>query len=427
MPVVAIIGGQWGDEAKGKVVDLLAHQAQVVVRFSGGANAGHTIVNQHGKFAMHLVPSGIFNPDASNVIGNGVVVDPEVLLREIDLLRAKGIPTSNLFISERAHLIMPYHFVLDGLEEQARGDGAIGTTRRGIGPAFSDKVARSGLRVGELLDPERMAIAIRRAVSDKNDLLTGVYGEPELVVEDILESYAQFGEILAPMITDTETLVRRAARAGDLVVLEGGQGTLLDPDFGSYPYVTSSSPTAAGAVLGSGLAPSQLTNVIGVFKAYCSRVGAGPFPTELMDSVGQLIRERGQEYGTTTGRPRRCGWFDGVVARYSTEVNGFDGIALTHLDTLDVFDTVQICTGYRLDGETVTRLPASTPAQFRCKPIYEELPGWRTPTTECRSWQDLPLNAQRYVARIEELAGTQVSLISVGPARDQTILRTPLY
>ena len=421
MPAIAIIGGQWGDEAKGKVVDLLASKADFVVRFSGGANAGHTIVNDRGNFALHLVPSGVFNPRATAIIGNGVVVDPGVLIDEIDGLRDKGVPVDNLYISERAHLVMPYHKLLDGLEERDRGDGAIGTTRQGIGPAFADKAARNGIRAEDLLDGGRLGRQIKRLVGDRNRVLTKVYGEPPLDFEDVAETYARYAETIGPMVRDTGAMVRRAVEQGQVVLLEGGQGTLLDPDLGAYPYVTSSSPTAAGACLGSGLAPRQLTMVTTVLKAYTSRVGAGPFPTELNDANGELLRERGREYGTTTGRPRRCGWFDAVAAAFSVQVNGADTIALTHLDTLDVFESIPLAVAYELDGRRITEMPATASTVERVKPVYENLPGWRTSTAEARAWADLPPNAQRYVERIAELAGAPVGIVSVGPVREQTI------
>jgi adenylosuccinate synthase len=426
MPVLAVIGGQWGDEAKGKIVDLLADRAQVVVRCSGGANAGHTIINEHGKFALHLVPAGIFNPQATSVIGNGTVIDPEILLREIDMLRTRGINTDRLLISERAHVILPYHLLLDGLEEVARGEDAIGTTRKGIGPAFADKVARTGIRMGELCDSDRLAVRLRKTVAEKNRIIQGVYGDPPVIVEDVLETYTQYGEILAPLIHDTERFVRDAANRGEVVMLEGAQGTLLDPDFGSYPFVTSSSPTTLGALVGCGLSAKHLTHSLGVFKSYCSRVGAGPFPTELNDATGDQLRDKAQEYGTTTGRPRRCGWFDAVAARYSNDVNGFHSIALTRLDILAGFETLRICVAYALRGERLDYFPSSSEAQAEVLPIYEDLPGWGSDISDARSWDDLPANAQRYVRRIEELTGSPVSIISLGPAREQTIHLLPV-
>jgi len=335
MPVIAVIGGQWGDEGKGKVVDLLAQKARVVARFSGGDNAGHTVVNPYGKFRLHLVPSGIFSPDTICIIGNGVVINPPVLINEIDELNQHGVDTTRLFISDRAHLIMPYHILLDGLEEESRGGKAIGTTRKGVGPAFTDKAARLGIRSGDLLDKEALLERLRFILDHKNDVLTKIYGVSPLSLDDIYRQYCQYGELLAPYIRETAIMLEEVLNRDELVLLEGAQGTLLDPDFGTYPYTTSSSPLAGGGCLGAGLSPNRISRILGVFKAYCTRVGGGPMPTELKDETGNLIRERGQEYGTTTGRPRRCGWFDAVAARFSTRINGFTDVVITRLDILD--------------------------------------------------------------------------------------------
>jgi len=322
MPVLAVIGAQWGDEGKGKVVDLLAEEAKIVVRFSGGDNAGHTVVNRYGEFKLHLIPAGIFSPQAICIIGNGVVINPTALIDEIDQLNQRGVDTSRLFISDRAHLIMPYHVLLDGLEEELRGGKALGTTRKGIGPAFADKVARLGIRAGDLLDKEILLERLRFILNHKNAILTKVYGVSPLSEDDIYSQYCQYGERLAPYIRETTIMLEEALNRGEPVLLEGAQGTLLDPDFGTYPYATSSSPLAGGSCLGAGLGPTKISQVLGVFKAYCTRVGSGPMPTELTDETGNLIREQGHEYGTTTGRPRRCGWFDAVAARFSTRING---------------------------------------------------------------------------------------------------------
>jgi adenylosuccinate synthase len=421
MPVVAVIGGQWGDEGKGKIVDLLAQEANVIVRFSGGDNAGHTVVNPQGDFRLHLVPSGIFSPDAVCILGNGVVINPDRLLDEIDQLKGRGVDTSRLFISDRAHLIMPYHLLLDGLEEESRGGKAIGTTRKGIGPAFADKVARSGIRAGDLLDREVLLERLRLAVDYKNTILTRVYGVDPLSLDDVYEQYCRYGERLAPHIRDTGVMLWEAVDSGKAVLLEGAQGTLLDPDFGTYPYNTSSSPLAAGACLGAGLSPARLDGIIAVFKAYCTRVGAGPMPTEIEDETGQLIRERAHEYGTTTGRPRRCGWFDGVAARFSARVNGFNGVAITRLDVLDALPSLKICVGYRLDGGNISDFPASAAALARCQPVYEELPGWQVDTSDIRRYEDLPVEARQYLSRLEELISCPIKLVSVGQRREQTI------
>ncbi len=422
MPVIAVIGAQWGDEGKGKVVDLLAQQARVVVRFSGGDNAGHTIVNPFGKFGLRLVPSGIFYPEAICIIGNGVVINPAVLIEEIESLNQRGVDTSRLFISDRANLIMPYHILLDGLEEESRAGKALGTTRKGIGPAFADKVARYGIRAGDLLDKEALLERLRLVLDCKNTILTKVYGVSPLSLDEVYSQYCQYGERLAPHIKDATLIVEEVLNREELVLLEGAQGALLDPDFGTYPYTTSSSPLAGGGCLGTGIGPTQITRVIGVFKAYCSRVGTGPMPTELKDETGDLIRERGHEYGTVTGRPRRCGWFDAIAARFSTRINGFTGAAITRLDILDTFPYLKICVGYKLDGQTIDYFSGNIATLEKCQPIYEELPGWQTPTSHIREYEQLPVEARQYVARLEELISCPVNLICVGPKREQTIM-----
>jgi len=427
MPVVAILGAQWGDEGKGRVVDMLAQQAKMVVRFSGGDNAGHSVVNPHGEFKLHLIPSGIFYPGVACIIGNGVAINPEVLIEEMDRLNERGVDTSQLFISDRAHLIMPYHLLLDGLEEKARGGKAIGTTLKGIGPAFTDKTARLGIRAGDLLDKKALKERLGTVLEYKNVILTRVYGAKALSPDNIYTQYCKYGERLAPHILDTTVMIEEALSRQEMVILEGAQGALLDPDFGTYPYTTSSSPLAGGACMGAGLSPTRLNRVLGVYKAYCSRVGSGPMPTELNDKTGDLIRERAHEYGTTTGRPRRCGWFDAVAARFSSRINGFTGAVVTRLDILDVLPKLKICVGYELEGEPIDYFPASVTALARCRPVYEELPGWQTPTTEIRSYDKLPLEACQYIRRLEELIACPVSLICVGPEREQAIEKTPVF
>jgi adenylosuccinate synthase len=422
MSAIAVIGAQWGDEGKGKVVDLLAQEADAVVRFSGGDNAGHTVVNPYGEFKLHLIPSGVFSPRAACIIGNGVVINPAMLLGEIDQLNKGGVDTTRLFISDRAHLIMPYHILLDGLEEESRGGKAIGTTRKGIGPAFADKVARSGIRAGDLLDREILLERLRSALDYKNTVLTKVYGASPLSLDDVYHQYCQYAERLAPHIRDTGMMLWEALNRGETILLEGAQGTLLDPDFGTYPFNTSSSPLSAGGCLGTGLSPNQISRIIGVFKAYCTRVGSGPMPTELKDETGDLIRERAHEYGTTTGRPRRCGWFDAVAARFSTRINGFTGAAITRLDVLDILPRLKICVGYKLDGETIDYFPGSAAVLDRCQPIYEELPGWQTAISDIRHYEQLPIEARQYLARLEELTSCPAKLISVGQGREQTII-----
>ncbi|TET68910.1 MAG: adenylosuccinate synthase [Dehalococcoidia bacterium] len=426
MPVIAVIGAQWGDEGKGKIVDLLAEEAQVVMRFSGGDNAGHTVVNRYGEFRLHLVPSGIFSPRAVSILGNGVVINPSVLLGEIDELNQRGVDTSRLFISDRAHLVMPYHILLDGLEEESRGGKAIGTTRKGIGPAFADKIARLGIRTCDLLDKEVFRERLHFILSDKNTILTKVYGASPLVEDDVYRQYCQYGERLSPHIRETTIMLEEALNRGELVLLEGAQGTLLDPDFGTYPYATSSSPLAGGGCLGAGLGPTTITQVLAVFKAYNTRVGGGPMPTELKDETGNLIREVAHEYGTTTGRPRRCGWFDGVAAKFSSRINGFTRAAITRLDVLDILPSLKICVGYKLDGKSIDYFPASATILERCQPVYEELPGWQVPISDIRSYDQLPPQARQYLGRLEELISCPISLISVGMRREQTIHKMPI-
>ncbi|MFC1985667.1 adenylosuccinate synthase [Chloroflexota bacterium] len=427
MPIIAVLGAQWGDEGKGKVVDLLAEKVRVVVRFSGGDNAGHTVVNPFGEFGLHLVPSGIFSSQAVCIIGNGVVINPAVLIDEIDLLNQRGVDTSRLFISDRAHLIMPYHILLDGLEEESRGGKALGTTRKGIGPAFADKVARLGIRTGDLLDKEALLERLRSILEYKNTILTKVYGVSPLSLDEVYSQYRQYGERLAPYIRETTVMLEEALNREELVLLEGAQGALLDPDFGTYPYTTSSSPLAGGGCLGAGVSPARISSILGVFKAYCTRVGSGPMPTELKDETGDLIREQAHEYGTTTGRPRRCGWFDAVTARLSSRVNGFTGAAITRLDILDILPSLKICVGYELDGKNIDYFPSSIAALDKCQPIYEELPGWQVPTTHIREYEQLPPQARQYIARLQEIISCPVSLISVGSAREQTIEVKPVF
>ncbi len=423
MSATAVIGGQWGDEGKGKIVDLLAQEAHIVARFSGGDNAGHTIINPFGEFRLHLVPSGIFAPHATSIIGNGVVINPAVLLDEMDQLNQHGVDTSRLIISDRAHLIMPYHLLLDGLEEKLRAGKAIGTTGKGIGPAYADKIARTGIRVGELLDKETWRERLRFILDYKNAILTKVHGVSTLSLDEVYEQYCQYGERLAPYIRETTVIIDEALNQGKLVLLEGAQGALLDPDFGTYPYTTSSSPLTGGSCLGTGLAPNRLDRMIGIFKAYCTRVGGGPFPTELHDETCELIRERAHEYGTTTGRARRCGWFDAIAGRYSCRINGFTEVAITRLDVLDILPRLKICVGYRLDEQDIDYFPANIAAVEKCQPVYEELEGWQSPTSDIREFQQLPLKARQYVERLEELISCRAGIISVGADREQTIIR----
>ena len=419
MTVTAIVGAQWGDEGKGRIIDNLAQQADVVIRFQGGDNAGHTVINQFGKHALHLVPSGIFNPATQNIIGAGCVVNPQSLLQELDSLTAAGVNLDNLWISSRAQMLMPYHRTLDVLEEAARGKDTIGTTKRGIGPAYADKSARAGLRMGDLLQPDWLEARLDNALTSVNRKLTILGGEPL----DGAELYAlcqEFREKLGRRIVDTVPIVRRSLEIGADILLEGQLGVMRDLDWGIYPYVTSSNPTAAYAASGAGLPARCIDRVIGVVKAYSTAVGDGPFPTELFDADGQKLREIGQEFGATTGRPRRCGWFDGVAIGYAAWLNGMTGLAITKLDVLDAFETIKICTGYRLpSGEIITDSMPDTPVLYHVTPVYESWDGWLTSTADCRAWDDLPKQAHAYIHRLSELAGIKVDYVSVGAEREQ--------
>ena len=422
MPGIVIVGAQWGDEGKGKVTDLLAEQAQVVVRYQGGNNAGHTVVIGQQTLKLHLIPSGIHRPGVLCVVGNGLVVDPRAMVAEMDELESKGLDTSGLRISANAHLVMPYHLMLDGVEEERRGGKSLGTTRRGIGPTYTDKAARYGLRMQDLLDMAVFEEKLSQALEQKNILLREVYGKEPLEMEPILEEYGACAERLRPHVVDASLLVHKALTQSQNVLFEGAQGTLLDIDHGTYPFVTSSSPVAGGACTGVGVGPRQIDGVIGVSKAYTTRVGAGPFPTELTDAVGDHLVEVGREYGTTTGRRRRCGWFDGVILRYAARVNGLTGLALTKLDVLTGLHRLKICVGYEYDGQMLKEFPYQGAVLARCQPIYEEMDGWTDEISGARAYDELPPQARAYVARLEELAGVPIDIISVGPEREQTIL-----
>ena len=430
MPVVAVIGAQWGDEGKGHIVDLLADRARLVIRYGGGNNAGHTVVNDRGTFKLHVVPSGIFDPSTVNVIGNGVVVDPAVLIKELDGLQAQGISLEKLFISERAHVVMPYHVLQDQYEETLRGDHKIGTTGRGIGPAYADKMARVGIRLADLLHEETLLSRLRQVLEAKNRLLTAVYNQPALSLHEIYLRYLDYGRRLADHVTDTHPIVQRALDKDVAILLEGAQGALLDVDHGTYPYVTSSPPGAAGACQGAGIGPTRISSVAGVFKAYATRVGEGPFPTEVFGAEADVLRQIGTpwaEVGTTTGRLRRVGWFDAVLARYAARVNGIDTMAITKLDVLDSLATIKVCTGYRLHDAELDYPPTNIAVLGKVEPIYEEIPGWQTPTSSIQRFDQLPSQAQDYIARLCELTGTQIGIVSVGPGRDQIIEVNPLF
>lgn len=421
MPVTIVLGGQWGDEGKGKIIDVLAESASVVVRANGGANAGHTVVTDQGTFKFHLIPSGILHPGRQCIIGAGVVLDPKILLNEIQELHERGFSTDNLAISPRCHLVMPYHPVLDQLQEQRLGEGRIGTTQRGMGPAYADKASRTGVRVADIISREGFRDRLIMAVEEKNALLTSLYDHEPFDPNEVAEQYAHYGELLESYVRNTEAIVQDAIRRDDEVLLEGAQAVMLDIDYGSYPYVTSSSPTAAGICQGACVAPNQVDRIIGVYKAYTTRVGEGAFPTELHDEVGDELRDRGVEFGTTTGRPRRTGWFDAVQAAWTAQLNGVSEIALTKFDVLDELDTVKVCTGYRLDGVEIAAPPARIEDYARVEPILEELPGWLVDTSDASSISDLPTAAQCYVSRLEELIGCPVRWLGVGPHRKQLL------
>lgn len=427
MPAYAVIGGQWGDEGKGKVIDYLAGNVDSVVRFAGGNNAGHTVVNDSGTFQLHLVPSGICWPNVNGIIGNGVVVDPDALVKELNEIESRGIDTSRFYVSERAHIIMPYHVILDRYEEAARGEAAIGTTGRGIGPAYMDKTGRIGIRVCDLLDWDALVARVEHTLEIKNALITKIYGEKPIPLDDVLAKCRIWAEQLAPYARPTEQLIQDLITQGKNVLLEGAQGTLLDIDHGSYPYVTSSSPSIGGACTGLGLNPQSIKGVLGVFKAYSTRVGGGPMPSEISEDEASEIRDKAQEFGVTTGRARRIGWFDGVAGKYSQLVNGFTGLVLTRLDILDGFEKVKVCVAYTVDGERTDRFPANTRLLARCEPVFEELPGWDQPTASATELSQLPKNALAYVKRIEELVGCRVQIISTGPSRSETIQVEPFF
>ncbi len=423
MANIVIVGAQWGDEAKGKIVDFLAQDAAMVVRYGGGNNAGHTVTVGSEEYKFHLIPAGILNPNILCVISDGVVVDPGVLVKELSGLKSRGVDFKNLKISASAHVILPYHCLQDDFQESRRGDSAIGTTGRGIGPAYSDKATRIGIRMGEFVDPARFEARLNTVLAEKNALFTKVYGAEPLDAGKILAEYSRYAAELKPYVQDIAGLVFEAAKTPSGVIFEGAQGTLLDLDLGTYPYVTSSHPIAGGACIGTGVGPTMIDAVIGVAKSYTTRVGKGVFPTELDNETGSYIREKGHEYGTTTGRPRRCGWLDIVVLRYSARVNGLSCLSLGHLDVLSGLDSVQIGVGYSTkSGETLDQLPSDLPFRTDIEPIYETLPGWSEDLSAIRSFENLPLNACNYVKRVEELAGIPIGTLSVGPAREQTIL-----
>lgn len=427
MTSIVIVGTQWGDEGKGKITDVLACKANCVARFSGGNNAGHTIQFAGKNYKLHLVPSGIFFEDKISIIGNGCVIDVEALLNELSYLEKEGVSTNNLRISNRAHLILPYHIKLDILEEQSRRDNKIGTTKKGIGPAMTDKVSRAGIRMADLLNKKMFAEKLTYALFEKNRLLEKVYDHQPFSFADIFEKYYDYGQKLAPFVCDTSMLINKLYSSNKNILFEGAQGTMLDVDHGTYPYVTSSNPTTGGVITGLGFSPKNIDYILGVSKSYSTRVGEGPFPTELLCNTGQVIRQKGNEFGTTTGRPRRIGWLDTVVLRHAKRVNGITNLVLNCLDVFTGIPKIKLCTSYKLNGKVINEYPADLQTLAKCEPIYEELDGWNTDITNIDSYDQLPTNVKKYIERVEELAEAKISIVSVGPDRKQTIILDTLY
>ncbi len=423
MPTKVVIGAQWGDEGKGKIVDILAGQSDVVVRSSGGNNAGHTVEANGVQYKLNLTPSGIINKGAVCIIGNGVVIDPAVLLKELKMLTDKGICVDKLKIDYRAHVIMPYHIVIDGLMEEMKGDAKIGTTKRGIGPCYMDKAERTGIRICDLLDKDIFVKKAKANIEFKNKIIEKVYGGEKLDADSIIEEFLGYAEKIRKYADDTTVILFNAIKEGKKVLFEGAQGSLLDLDLGTYPFVTSSHPISGGVCVGSGIGPTLIDECIGVFKAYTTRVGKGPFPTELLDETGDLIRDRGHEYGTVTKRPRRCGWFDAVVAKFAVRTSGLTSMVINKIDTLSDIDKLKICVGYKKDDEIISEFPPSLEELEKCEPIYEEVDGWSGDISNIRKFEDLPDNAKKYIKRIEEICGCTVSMIGVGPGRDQNIIK----
>lgn len=430
MSSVVLIGSQWGDEGKGKITDYLAEHADVVARFQGGNNAGHTVIVGDIEYKLHLIPSGVIYPGTKCIIGNGVVVDPQVLLDEMNYLKEKGVEVTpdNLKISSHTHIIMPYHKILDGLEEEARGDSKIGTTKRGIGPCYVDKIARVGIRFCDLVDIDTFKAKLLENVTLKNRTLHKLYDQTSLLnYDEIFSQFMGYREILAPYVDDVSVILNNYLKIGDKVLFEGAQGTLLDIDHGTYPFVTSSNPTAGYAAVGSGVGPTKIEKVLGVTKAYLTRVGEGPFPTELFDEVGDLLGTVGHEFGTTTGRKRRCGWFDAVLMNYTANINGLTHMAVTKLDVLDSLETIKICTAYEIDGVITKNFPPTLAELSKAKPVYEEIPGWNSSTIGIKTYKELPENAKAYLKKLEELVDVPIAIIAVGPKRDETITIIDLF
>ncbi len=428
MKTVAVVGSQWGDEGKGKVIDFLATQADVVIRGQGGNNAGHTLVVEGKKFALRLIPSGILNPNTINIIGNGIVFDPKGFFEEIEMLESNGVSTKNIKISDRAHIVFPYHKELDGLAEEARGDNKIGTTKKGIGPCYMDKTERSGIRVCDLMDKGLFAKKLKLQIEAKNKIVTGVYEKEAMFdFDEIYNEFIVYAQKMKPYVDDTTVIVYDAIKANKKVLFEGAQGTLLDLDLGTYPFVTSSHPISGGFAVGAGVGPNMIKDVVGIVKAYTTRVGEGPFVTELFNKTGDKIRVQGNEFGTVTGRARRCGWFDAVIVKYAARVNGLTSIAFMLLDVLTGFEKIKICTSYKMGEKIIHNFPASLEDLAKCEPVYEELDGWNEDLTQIEKFEDLPENAKKYIARIEELIDVNIDLVSVGPNRNQTIIRKNIF
>ena len=423
MSAFVVLGAQWGDEGKGKMTDYLAEEAEVIVRFQGGNNAGHTVEVGDKQYKLHLIPSGILHDDKLNIIGNGVVVDPKALFTEIDYLEKEGVKVTpnKLIVSDRAHVIMPYHKILDNLKEKARGKNDIGTTGKGIGPCYTDKFERCGIRICDLIDEEVFKEKLKENIEAKNKYIVNVLSGEELNYDEILKEYLELAERLKPYVQDTSVRLYDEIKEDKTVLFEGAQGMLLDIDYGTYPYVTSSNTTACGVASGSGIGPTMITNAVGIAKAYTTRVGKGPFPTELDNEIGEWIREKGHEYGVTTGRSRRCGWLDTVILKTTVRVSGLTSLCVTKIDTLAGLDKLKVCVGYKFDGKVIDYFPASLKDLEKCEPIYEEFEGWGEEVAEARNYNELPENAKKYLTRIEELTGTKISIVSVGPRRDQTI------
>jgi len=426
MSRLVVVGAQWGDEGKGKIIDFLAQKADVVVRYQGGNNAGHTVKVGEEVYKLHLIPSGILYPDTLCIVGNGVVINPEIILQEIEDLNKRGINTSNLRISDRCHVIMPYHSIMDELEEDRKGVAKIGTTKRGIGPCYMDKTERVGIRVCDLMDGSILKDKLLANLEIKNSIFKKIYDREPIDIKQTFKDYLRYADQLKPYICDTTVILNNAVKEGAKILFEGAQGTLLDNDFGTYPFVTSSHPISGGACVGAGIGPTYIDNVVGVVKAYTTRVGEGPFPTELTDELGNIIRERGHEYGTTTGRPRRCGWLDAVVVKYAARINGLSSIAITKLDILDSLEKVKICVGYEYEGKVITEFPASLNVLERCKPVYEEIDGWKEDISKITNYQELPDNTKKYLDRISEICEVDISIVSVGPGRRETMISKDL-